>query len=590
MIRRVVLSNWRAYDELTLEFDEGVTFVVASNGIGKSSIVMGVAWGLFGRASSIDAVASIRGDAESASVEVLLELSDGRALEISRVVTTKGKIKTVANLDGLPVKDELRLMEETFGADAGVLARLTFMSDGGHIASETEFDLKDHLYQVFGVSALREAETEAIRLRKLATDERAAIRKTERKKAANRAELERALEHIEQELREHDEARSSLEQELKAADKARTAAQQWAVYEESLRVREEQIREIIEATQGVVDSGADSEDHLAAQSLLTDLEDQLRRQVDKQKDEIASHDARWGLARKAIERLQGASAVCPTCLRPISPEEASSAVHEHETTVSSMEGTLDELNAGLNDLKERMATIRQAVRRFQEIPGPPVAPSIGRVDRKEMEKHYSEVMSRLDSLKEARSALRVEGQGLRTQIEDQEQAETAEAAERLAFRREAMALATESALKESAERITRERIDPLTQEVARRWKRLFGTGDLILNPNGTIQRKVGTRELKLNELSGGERIWAQLVTRLLVLTASTRAPFVWLDEPLEHLDPKLRRIVAGTLVRAAESDGLRQIVVTTYEEGLARQLTEDAENAQMTLIRPGDQL
>jgi ABC-type glutathione transport system ATPase component len=199
-------------------------------------------------------------------------------------------------------------------------------------------------------------------------------------------------------------------------------------------------------------------------------------------------------------------------------------------------------------------------------------------------------MSRLDALKEARSALKVEGQQLRAQIEDQKQAEAAEAAERLAFRREAMALATESALRETAERITRERIDPLTQEVARRWKRLFGTGDLILNPNGTIQRRIGTRELKLNELSGGERIWAQLVTRLLVLSASTLAPFVWLDEPLEHLDPKLRRIVAGTLVSASESDGLRQIVVTTYEDALARQLAEDNEKAKMMLIRSGDQL
>jgi DNA repair exonuclease SbcCD ATPase subunit len=113
---------------------------------------------------------------------------------------------------------------------------------------------------------------------------------------------------------------------------------------------------------------------------------------------------------------------------------------------------------------------------------------------------------------------------------------------------------------------------------------------LILNPNGTIQRRIGTRELKLNELSGGERIWAQLVTRLLVLSASTLAPFVWLDEPLEHLDPKLRRIVAGTLVSASESDGLRQIVVTTYEDALARQLAEDNEKAKMMLIRSGDQL
>ncbi|MEA2566948.1 MAG: hypothetical protein QOD49_2125, partial [Actinomycetota bacterium] len=46
MIRRLSLTNWRANDRLDLTFEEGVTFLVAANGVGKSSIVMGAAWGL----------------------------------------------------------------------------------------------------------------------------------------------------------------------------------------------------------------------------------------------------------------------------------------------------------------------------------------------------------------------------------------------------------------------------------------------------------------------------------------------------------------------------------------------------------------
>ena len=35
-------------------------------------------------------------------------------------------------------------------------------------------------------------------------------------------------------------------------------------------------------------------------------------------------------------------------------------------------------------------------------------------------------------------------------------------------------------------------------------------------------------------------------------------PFIWLDEPLEHLDPKLRKVVAGTLAKASSGAGPTQ--------------------------------
>jgi len=39
MIRRLVLTNWRAYEHVTLDLEPGVTFIIARNGIGKSSLI-----------------------------------------------------------------------------------------------------------------------------------------------------------------------------------------------------------------------------------------------------------------------------------------------------------------------------------------------------------------------------------------------------------------------------------------------------------------------------------------------------------------------------------------------------------------------
>ncbi|MEX2393778.1 MAG: hypothetical protein WD826_04780, partial [Actinomycetota bacterium] len=156
------------------------------------------------------------------------------------------------------------------------------------------------------------------------------------------------------------------------------------------------------------------------------------------------------------------------------------------------------------------------------------------------------------------------------------------------FRLEAISRAGAESFRETADRVMEQYIEPLVEEVARRWKQAFGRGGLQLSADGRITRKVGSRTLNFGALSGGERVWALLVARLLVAGASTSAPFIWLDEPLEHLDPRLRRIVAGTLAMASSRAGIRQVIVTTYEAPIAQQLMEDVPSASLIYVSTAD--
>ena len=54
MIRRLRIQGWRAFDDVTLELGEGLTFVVADNGVGKTSLVQAASWGLYGGLSQVD--------------------------------------------------------------------------------------------------------------------------------------------------------------------------------------------------------------------------------------------------------------------------------------------------------------------------------------------------------------------------------------------------------------------------------------------------------------------------------------------------------------------------------------------------------
>jgi len=172
---------------------------------------------------------------------------------------------------------------------------------------------------------------------------------------------------------------------------------------------------------------------------------------------------------------------------------------------------------------------------------------------------------------------------LTRQVNDEEAVvgQTAQAAQ--AHRRAAVTVVAAEVMRATAEAILTERIDPLAVEVGHRWKRVFGErGALRLRADGQLVLVRGVHEIPFSQFSSGEKVVALLATRLLVLGASTRASFLWLDEPLEHLDPRNRRITASLMTAAGRH--VRQILVTTYEEALARRLSAVA-SAQLRYVR-----
>ncbi len=56
---------------------------------------------------------------------------------------------------------------------------------------------------------------------------------------------------------------------------------------------------------------------------------------------------------------------------------------------------------------------------------------------------------------------------------------------------------------------------------------------------------------------------ARLMMRLTTLLVTTKVPFCWVDEPLEHLDPRSRHLVGSMLAHLSTTPGLEQIFVTT---------------------------
>ncbi|MDQ4026213.1 MAG: AAA family ATPase, partial [Actinomycetota bacterium] len=294
------------------------------------------------------------------------------------------------------------------------------------------------------------------------------------------------------------------------------------------------------------------------------------------------------LIRSAISDLEGADAVCPTCLRPLSEHDAKQAEAEHAKHLQELDAQIAVAAERAGAGRSALASVRELLERARSVPIP-LEPKT-QVAEADLVAARARLQSQKDELQEIDKTvalLSAQGSQLQGALETADEEEERIRELETLYRREGVALATHEALVATGNAITERYIEPLAKEVEGRWKSMFGSGGLSLSSEGHITRRLGGRTLEFGSLSGGEKVWALLLTRLLVLGASTRAPFIWLDEPLEHLDPKLRKVVAGTLAKASSGAGLRQVIVTTYEAELARQLMEDVPSASLLYVTAG---
>jgi hypothetical protein len=587
VIRRLTLENWRAYEHLQLDFQPGATFVVAPNGVGKSSIVEGARFALFGFVPPAreGAARVARTGATSATVDV--ELPSGRLLTVTRPYPAKPRASTApaVSLDGEPQPaDGLEaLLAEEYGAEPAFLARLAMLHSSTVFAEAKGLDLRDHLCRVFGVdglmAALDQTKTLAAVAKKTVDSARkpaAAVPDTE---LAALAEVEaRATELIEAADGERAAAEQALA-EARAAAEARTRYEAWKATSD---------RYTAVAT-GVATEAAGllgRSEPLPIDSLAPDLEGAETTAVEALDDVRRRRAALAGRAeaiQTGLAELESAEGACPVCRRPLEADDVEVARVGHERDLAALETELASLDEAA---AVRLVTeLRQVRHRLVNEPSPGAPPP--QPDPEQPVVSEQQAMERFEAAvataAERRAILaeahrrRQAGESARVELE----AVTA------AFERSATLEAAAAALDAARLRILTESVEPLEELLADNWHNLFvdrpGVG---LDGDGSVSRRIGDELLAYEQFSDGEKMVTQLLLRVLVLRATTRLGFFWVDEPLEHLDPDARRALAVLLAQAPEEPSFPQVLVTTYEEPLIRRLRGSIPNTHLVYVRP----
>ena len=587
MIRRLVLQNWRAYEHLELDFEPGATFVVAPNGVGKSSIVEGARFALFGLVPPArEGAARIsRTGPTQATVEV--ELPSGRRLSVSRPYPAKPRASTVpaVAVDGEATEPAAldTLLVEEYGADPAFLARLGMLQSSTVFSETKGLDLRDHLCRVFGVDGLMAALDQT---RALAAVAKKAV-DSARKPAATVADDElAALAEVEARATElivaADAERAAAEQALadaRTAAEARRRHDQWtAACDRYAAVAAEVAAEAAAVIGGSLEpSISDLPAGLeAAETAAVDALDGVRRR----RAELAG---RAEAIRAGLAELENAGGSCPVCRRPLEPADVDVARAGHQQDLAALEAELASLD---EDAAVRLVSeMRRLRHRLVNEPLPGEAPPPPDPDRPTLSE--TEAMERFEAAVATAAERRAIQAEARRRREAGESARVEVEAVTAAFERAATLEAAVAALEAARLRVLTESVEPLEELLAENWHNLFvdrpGVG---LDGDGSVSRRIGSELLRYEQFSDGEKMVTQLLLRVLVLRATTRLGFFWVDEPLEHLDPDARRALAVLLAQAPEDPSFRQVLVTTYEEPLVRRLRGSIPATHLIYVRP----
>jgi DNA repair exonuclease SbcCD ATPase subunit len=590
VIRRLALKNWRNYEDIDLELKPGTTFIVAPNGVGKTSLMEAASWAIFG-ASSQHPGDAVRKGASSAIATAEIQFPDQRILSITRTLPKKPSAairRPSVHLDGKQISPDAATEEirSAYAADPTFLLRLTM--PGGHIDARgpAEFGLEDHLCSFFGIEALRQA-VENLDQRVKAQQKQ--IRATKQGSLPTPASLSALHDRVAANEAAAAEAAAAHTHASAALDRARRAEHNRSLLTEWQKRVASYTHALSElASAAAADVSLDPQNPDAVQSALDTALESVQRQLEAIRIQQAQLAGRSVAIEQHSKDLDSAHGDCPVCRRPLDAETLRFARSAHQTELTQIHAEAKHLSQQESELAGKQHRLHALIQSFRSLPRPGPSPAatipadvaVG----KSVDGLDAELRGALEQLVHRRTKLATSQTELDAILANQ----AAHAELQRLYAREAVLRASREAISSAKNRLLHETIQPLAHEIDARWEQLFpGRGRLSTQPTGAVSRDLAGETLPDTEFSTGERTGLVILLRLLVLETVTKANFCWLDEPLEHLDPDSRRKVAGILARASTAGPLKQIVVTTYEEPLARRVHErDPRNVGLVYVRP----
>jgi len=580
MITYLELRNWRAFDKATLHLQPGTTFVVAENGIGKTSLLRGAAWTLFAD-RAIDPSEELRklnGATETIGVVTMSTPEGELHVERRYSLTKRPRDSVKATLNGTAIDCRYLAHELTrlLGARTDIAAQLGFVHQHALLTDRQLFtSIGSYLRRITGVDRL-ETTRDAVKKIQRSLDRRAiALGKQVRSLKASLDVLHQRCNSASAAVAEAQKELTSLLGRFDESARMLKDNAAWEDYDVAFSDCAAESKALDTRIAEILDKGE-----------LEESLTQIQADYEAQAERLAGYVATASLHKELGQRLASAHAACPICLQRISPAQVVTAAEHHHNAVQEAKLSAESARVEIEQLRSRVTELH-GLQRQREAIRSPKPPSFDRPHNIEQTRRTHEWLSRHIESLEAELAERRIDLGVRERNLKQALANADKSAELVQLRRlEAVATAAIHVLDRSIDHHVVNQVGPLTESISRNWGQFFSSdGQLMLNAHGEIELLKDGDKLLYPQLSGGQQMLAMLTMRLTLVAATANLGCLWLDEPLEHLDPINRRRAASLLIDASRGSAVRQILATTYEEEIARRLASIHSDVHLEYVR-----
>jgi exonuclease SbcC len=604
MINHIEIINWRTYEQFQVQFKPGITFIMGTNGKGKTSLLEAIAYALTGEPSTVlERGKLLRNPQKLATVHLSVTINEQQyRIERSQSRTRADKAKLIRLSDQKILasnhKQVTGQIEQLLNVSTDFLQRIVYMAEGDvyrFLKEASGKAIDRQIRQILGMNqmdefwnALKLAGREINQKIKALQD---LLIQLEQLKVKQKIHLESKLEQI-------NSRRQNLLTQLNLLQERITRLKQ---EEQEFLDLKPLFEKIIQTLQ------LNSENWAKIQHLpMPTYYEQIKQQIQQVTETIQTNQmtqARFqgeqGAYQRILEVLQpytdsNETLPCPVCQNLMTEPERETVIQNLKQKIKQLSIEAQQLNLQQLDLNKNQHNLHAQLAdldnllnkithhlNFQSL-----------VSQLPFGKLLPERMQAYQKDREMITHLQQEAHSFEQMIAELEQ-ETAqfltlqrrlydlgsnspeEAREGL-IKLEIRSLtlrAAEAATQETLGLQRNQHIQTIYQQLARLWSTFTddNTWQVELDSEGMpkLENQAGY-QLDLSQFSGGEKTVLLIILHTVIVHYFSKSHFILMDEPLSHLDPINRRSVMNFLSNLYRQGGFQQVIATTFEESLIR--------------------
>ena len=622
MIKKISIKEWKCHKELNLEFKKGVNFIIGFNGIGKTSTLEAIIYGLIGRVRNRKEE-ELRRIGSVDNTEVILEFEHlEEEYEITRRFNGKPTHKLVEQYTEEILEDEEEILElilKLFKANRSFLENILYSPEGESYSflKLDKRNLIDYLEKMVGIGKINEFYRYVTNLKtdfeKKKKETKTYIEKLEKieepEDLGKKVDLQREksmvlqnIENLDEEILKKEKERSEL------AEKYEKDYRDHYTFNKEL----EKLENMYNRNKGLFLEMNFREFNLQEFLLrvenINELIEQQHKNVRKYRDEISKIQQKIAEnnvkteERKKIQEIMDKlehnlldvpEVDCPLCKKPLKKLEFLELHKDIHVELEHIHRETSHFDDELKDLRKKEKNLRDSEQMLED--SLKLIESLGRFDPskiKEMAEQKSEyeakkekIESELKQSKDKRKKYESREREIQKRLSEIKAAEKVRGA--LEYEKEYQKNIKGGLICELIEEVTKKVLDKqrnvslneIKDEIQNIWqiifpsekRRLFFTDDYIpyFEKNG--------ENISYKNASGGEKMILLVLIKTILAKKYTDLPFLFFDEPLEHLNFENRINLIDYLTDICDKGLISQLIITTFEESLTRKFRNSDE-------------